>query len=1012
MLGTLLDIDHPSTKTLRSVLCNWLLNDQSLLTRFIARYIEETGHLKDAVMVGEDNGIGSEAVVTTSESTLLAKPTNTPSIDPRSLVSQSPISTDHIPMRSTAEGDNHPDGEVLITPSQPSRTSPVVEPINTFFTSPCHHVAAHPTIGVNAELMTNIPPQQPTPMHSLKTSFHEQTATQFTTLIDNKSRDGETTSHSTNPPLPESSTPIPHGTTSTLNKSEDQEQTSLSLESISTELHAITEEASHSAGNKSGDEEPISRNLEFTSTEEPAKVSDGGGESMQAIQFVATAEPITTTADRGEHRGGEEEESRDGIPRFITPSKIMYTHDSRPQSSDSSTSRYVHELCETEEELEPSSDRQTIQQSTWRSINNETGQRTWEAISNETTSEPRVPDNPFIANNGRSANTKVIVEVPVRGRTTACQDSPTNLAGGTSTAEHHTELPKTPPSATKWKAPISSDSATHTQKSSSLTVVPKTPARNTRKRKIQASSDYDDSVETSAYSNMPKRRTQVLNNSDDSGGTGACDNENTSPIQKRWRQYVPEEDLKRDTILNLFNTLSQTNILFREKNGQVKRHMGQELADELMNIAKRVAGHTVFTELHSCLNEQLGSVPISLDIENMHSEQQTVLPPECFDAEKKLNIFGKLVVFTRQIKQGQTALTKARVWMRLNCVRVHDIYGQDKARLAKQLESSTTTDQGIGAASIAKKAIVKAAWPHLDDQTGINAFENIIKIGVRLSPLVERFGRGILCLIPEFISDNKIKKMPQSVMDYLPDALDVFHPELKEWSDLADRYILTDMLAGRHPQKIIPLLQVNSRELNEFLQQPHSNIRELLTPGPSRFEAVDTPASTPHATHATSVDTHKDSRLTVPPYPPTLASNEVQCMATEEKGEVMIAIQEKPDYDVLTSRTNNIPEFTQVLLKHTGKAFDQDLYSALVDDRPDLSLPGQSTHWLSDVMYTNWVNNHAQKRHQHKLLDRHGLTLLAQSAMLVQDGELMEMDNGKGCTGKDHSARTEIVTTS
>jgi hypothetical protein len=42
-------------------------------------------------------------------------------------------------------------------------------------------------------------------------------------------------------------------------------------------------------------------------------------------------------------------------------------------------------------------------------------------------------------------------------------------------------------------------------------------------------------------------------------------------------------------------------------------------------------------------------------------------------------------------------------------------------------------------------------------------FEDILKIGKRLSPLVKQFGKGILCLMPKKITDAKIRSLPLSI---------------------------------------------------------------------------------------------------------------------------------------------------------------------------------------------------------------------------------------------------------
>jgi len=420
-------------------------------------------------------------------------------------------------------------------------------------------------------------------------------------------------------------------------------------------------------------------------------------------------------------------------------------------------------------------------------------------------------------------------------------------------AEHNTEppksedafLPSSPPPAREGISPVPDSQIPMGQKHDG----PQTP-------KNQSPSDTPKKPEkgpkTPKKSGKRKMREPEGDDSDSNDETLV----RQAKLRQKWRYYQPETVLaSRDAILRLFTSLSTTVVTIRDgSNRMVRQPVGLEWADQVMDYASRIASSETFIELQQHLSQF--STTSSASKQSGSGEALTHdLSREFFDAAGDLNSIGKLMVFGREIKRDQSIRDRLKVRIRLNFVRLHDVYEQSKDELANQLqkmtprESSKITRRGRGTASEVKDELIRFVWPELDFASAKTTFDEIIKIGKRLSPLVAKFGSGILCLIPRKISNNGIKGMPIPMMDCLVTALSVFHPALQDWCSLIEEHIMTDMLAGRSPKKTIPLLHLNQQQLCEMLRRPCPDIADLLAPAVSRFQTVD--PSTPVLRSAT-----------------------------------------------------------------------------------------------------------------------------------------------------------------
>ncbi|KAI9770172.1 MAG: hypothetical protein M1839_003274 [Geoglossum umbratile] len=304
--------------------------------------------------------------------------------------------------------------------------------------------------------------------------------------------------------------------------------------------------------------------------------------------------------------------------------------------------------------------------------------------------------------------------------------------------------------------------------------------------------------------------------------------------------------------MQLLSSLSDTTITITNgKHRKVSQKMGLEGADQVMTMASDIGSPKAFIELHEYLTHHMGvakqdivdpTVDPKLDLMVDHPIIRDV-----YDTTEKQAALREMVLLARSINKDESTQRPSRVRIRSNIIDLYHFYIKHQELFnAQPLSSRPSTLRGRGrVTSSARFVLLRLVRPGEPEASIMPWFNNIVKVGKRFSPLVKAFGKGVLCLIPKGLSDKRIKAMSHPKLDILPTVLDVFHPELREWSALVEHHIMSDMIAGLPPKKGIRLLEMSQPQLSDTLRWSRKSISGLLSPSAPRIQTADPSTPTP-----------------------------------------------------------------------------------------------------------------------------------------------------------------------
>ncbi|KAH0553422.1 hypothetical protein GP486_006509 [Trichoglossum hirsutum] len=777
---------------------------------------------------------------------------------------------------------------------------------------------------------------------------------------------------------------------------------------------------------ESGAEESTLQDVRAASTGEDVTVFSGGEDIWQTRETVLSGNVVAaaklstnTTSDGGENkeRGDTPHPTERGIPLFINPRVVMDLQDSRPSSSSSDINELIDLLTQRDVyDVFDDPETPTIQRSSWKAIND------------GTSTQPKASDELlFVRDDLRTSSNTSVVEAETVDQAALLQDNTGDRAGDTSSTYRLAGPPRTPSrngdEISNLEAKTTTQRVTNINESRTASphacttatpkgeMVPEPSANNTGESGKQVSSNSDhlagsgtyykmqiprelalngnnDSAEGDARQNTLEEKRPPPNDSDDSDGSYEHHTSKWEQYTSKWEQYKQLELIEENNVVGFLTTAAKKTFTMTKNNTTSTQKVGLELTDKLMALGSSIGSPQALAEFRGQLRQTAVQGPMLTE----------TLPGGCYDDGKNITEVGKLVAVGLEIERYSNAEARLRLRVRLKSLRFKELYDQNKNRPLGDLAKFTGPDDqislkrcaGQGNVTLFRRILSKVIWPDLGPTAAKARIESNLKLGSRVQRLVERFGEGVLCLIPSNISNKALTDIPGDSIELLPEAICLFHPALREWSELVGKYILTDILEDRQPRRNIPLLQLDSQHLSDILAQSyeHSVITQLLSPQEPRLQELDpTPFSTPQAT---PVHPHGDNLLTIATCSSTSNSGEVQRTTTEEDA------HRKRAHEAPGPRASDISKYMELISASTGKLFRRDACIQMANIRIDSPLPRKSTVWMSNTLYKGFGASAGQKRDLYGSLDQYRLSVLARSAILLHE-EGMAADNSGRC---------------
>jgi len=233
-------------------------------------------------------------------------------------------------------------------------------------------------------------------------------------------------------------------------------------------------------------------------------------------------------------------------------------------------------------------------------------------------------------------------------------------------------------------------------------------------------------------------------------------------IRSRWRTFEPEGHMEDpNAIQKLLNTLPRMKVDTKDEgNCMVRRELGLQGADRLMEVASSIGSIESLMQLRDQVRLLSQEAPAG-DVISLQPNQDmpSDLPPDHYDGSGGLTAAGRLVIIGRDIVRTEGAADNLRVRFRRNCVLLYDVWQEELERVQSGVSGlgrpRRPPARGLTVKTEVKDDLIKLLWPDRDLKQARVRFQHWVKVGKLLSPLVKKFGLGILALIPSSVSNRR-----------------------------------------------------------------------------------------------------------------------------------------------------------------------------------------------------------------------------------------------------------------